>query len=101
MNATSQTRVRLVDDLSSAALDPQVRALLAQFEAAAVPSLASLSVGEAREAVSKFVVMQGQPEPVASVTDRTVPGPAGDIPVRVYHPDPGRAAPVLVWYHGG
>ena len=39
---------------------------------------------------------------MASVTDRTIPGPAGDIPVRVYVPtdEPG-PRPVLVYFHGG
>ncbi len=41
---------------------------------------------------------------VGSVVDRKVPGPAGDIPVRVYTPAPVSGAgtrPALVWYHGG
>ncbi|WCO67653.1 alpha/beta hydrolase [Iamia majanohamensis] len=39
---------------------------------------------------------------VGSVEDRTIPGPAGEVPVRVYRPEgaPG-PAPILVWYHGG
>ena len=49
-----------------------------------------------------LVLIDGEPEPVASVADRTVPGPAGDIPVRIYRGRPGdEALPVLVWYHGG
>ncbi|MGA5540866.1 alpha/beta hydrolase [Mycobacterium sp. NPDC051198] len=45
-----------------------------------------------------------QPVPVGNVEDRTVPGPAGEIPVRIYHPadpEPGTALPVLVYFHGG
>jgi len=41
---------------------------------------------------------------LASVEDRVVPGPAGDIPVRVYVPDgagASAAGPVLVYFHGG
>jgi acetyl esterase len=43
------------------------------------------------------------PGPDALVEDRRVPGPAGDIPVRVYRPlDAGSTTlPVLVWFHGG
>jgi acetyl esterase len=39
---------------------------------------------------------------MASVSDRVIPGPAGDIPVRVYVPtdEPG-PRPVLVYFHGG
>ncbi|MDX1947150.1 MAG: alpha/beta hydrolase [Pirellulaceae bacterium] len=40
-------------------------------------------------------------EPVASAVDRTVPGPAGEIPVRVYAPHGNGPFPVLLFYHGG
>lgn len=42
-----------------------------------------------------------EPTPVGSVTDRTIPGPAGEIPVRVYRPDGGGTPPIVVYYHGG
>jgi acetyl esterase len=45
--------------------------------------------------------MAGEPPEVGSVEDRTVPGPAGDIPVRVYRPDVEGPAPILVFLHGG
>jgi acetyl esterase len=35
------------------------------------------------------------------VTDRLVPGPHGDIPVRIYPAHGAAAAPGLVWLHGG
>jgi acetyl esterase len=41
---------------------------------------------------------------VASVEDRTIPGPASDLPIRVYRPAgsaPGTALPALVFFHGG
>ncbi|RKT55818.1 alpha/beta hydrolase [Saccharothrix australiensis] len=41
------------------------------------------------------------PEPVDSVVDRTIPGPAGEIPVRIYTPHGDGPFPALVWYHGG
>ncbi|WP_246398198.1 alpha/beta hydrolase [Mycobacterium vicinigordonae] len=40
--------------------------------------------------------------PVARVTDRDIPGPDGaQIPVRIYQPAAGSAAPVIVYLHGG
>ena len=45
-----------------------------------------------------------QPEEVARVDDRVVPGPGGDVPVRVYTPAEavgGDAAALLLWLHGG
>jgi acetyl esterase len=39
---------------------------------------------------------------IRHVEDRTIPGPAGDIPIRVYDDRPDReAGPVMVFYHGG
>lgn len=46
-----------------------------------------------------------KPVAVGQVSDRTIPGPAGAIPVRIYHPlqpaAAGTALPVLVYFHGG
>ena len=39
-------------------------------------------------------------EPIAHIEDRTAPGPAGPIPVRVYTPENPSGA-CLVWFHGG
>ena len=38
---------------------------------------------------------------LARVEDRAAPGPAGDIPLRVYAPQSEGPLPVLVYYHGG
>jgi acetyl esterase len=40
-------------------------------------------------------------EPVARVEENTAPGPAGDIPVRVYAPAERGPLPALVYFHGG
>ncbi len=47
--------------------------------------------------------MEGSPEPpdIHFTEDRTVPGPAGDVPVRVYKPSDATDLPVIVYYHGG
>ena len=33
--------------------------------------------------------------------NRSIPGPDGDVPVRIYTPDGSVPLPILVWYHGG
>jgi acetyl esterase len=38
---------------------------------------------------------------VASVEDRTIPGPASQLPVRIYTPEGTGPFPSLVWFHGG
>jgi acetyl esterase len=39
--------------------------------------------------------------PVAAVVDRIIPGPASDLPVRVYTPEGRGPFPLLVFFHGG
>jgi acetyl esterase len=41
------------------------------------------------------------PHPLHKVERRVVPGPNGDIPVRVYWPSAVDHLPVIVWFHGG
>ena len=48
-----------------------------------------------------FAALFGPERPVARVENRTIPGGAGPIPVRVYWPETGVKLPVLVYYHGG
>jgi acetyl esterase len=37
----------------------------------------------------------------ARVADRTIPGPHGDMPVRIYRPEGDAPKPTVVYYHGG
>jgi acetyl esterase/lipase len=39
--------------------------------------------------------------PGVTSADRTIPGPAGALPVRIYTPDGAGPFPVVVYYHGG
>lgn len=39
--------------------------------------------------------------PIHSVQDREIPGPDGQIPIRIYRPNDSQGLPVLVWFHGG
>ncbi|HEY8543705.1 MAG TPA: alpha/beta hydrolase, partial [Acidimicrobiales bacterium] len=80
----------------------EVEPLLAMINAAEVP-LAEQTPDDVREAYRALGALAVREE-VASAVDRTFPGPAGDVPVRVYRPagsSPDEALPVLVWFHGG
>ena len=80
------------------ALDPQMKALLDQMAAAKVPAFHTLTPAQARLGRR---APQGEPEPVAHVEDRTIPGPGGEIPVRIYVPKGNGPFGVLVYFHGG
>jgi acetyl esterase len=84
------------------ALDAAAAGLLQQIETAGLPPLNEMPAAEARIAAQGFDALAGPGEPVADVTDRTVPGPHGDIPVRIYTPVEAESpAPCLVYLHGG
>jgi acetyl esterase len=82
-------------------LDPQVDALLVQMAEAGMPSPESMTVAQNRQLIVDLGDLAGAPEEVGRVVDTSAPGPAGDIPVRVYVPAGDGPFPVLVYYHGG
>jgi len=53
------------------------------------------------ESAAAFQALAGPPQAIARIEDRTIPGPAQPIPVRVYWPETGRKLPALVYFHGG
>ena len=82
-------------------LDPHARAVLDQMEAQGLPPFEQMTVAQAREVMLAFKDLQADPPPIAGVEDRAIPGPRGDIPVRIYTPEADTPAPLLVYYHGG
>ncbi len=82
-------------------LHPQVKSLLDGLAQLEGPAMTEVSPAEAR-AMFKNLSAFDQPEEVAVVEDRVVPGMV-DVPVRVYTPEGARGggAPLLVWLHGG
>ncbi len=83
------------------AVTPEARAVLDAIAAIGGPPIEDQTPEGLRQAYAALNGL-GTQAPMASVADRTIPGPAGDIPVRVYVPgdDPG-PRPVLVYFHGG
>jgi acetyl esterase len=86
----------------SSQLDPQVESFLHDLSSAGVPPLYRQSLREARETYREICTVEN-PEAVADVTDRRVPGPNGDVPLRLYTPAGanGSPLPTIVFFHGG
>ena len=85
-------------------LDPQAKALLDEFAAAGAPPPWEVPLADLRAGFDELSAALAAPAPeVARVEDRTVPGPDGAIPIRLYWPesDGDGALPVLVHFHGG
>ena len=82
------------------ALDPALKTLLDQLAAQGGPDVRDLSPPEARELFKGMALLDAEAEAVDEVTNLGVPGPGGDIAVRVYR-NSGPASGVVVYYHGG
>ena len=82
-----------------APVDPQVKAVLNKITAAGIAQ--PTTVEAARKAYLFYPKLSGTPEHVFRIEDRQIPGPAGNITVRVYTPNPKSGLPILVFFHGG
>ena len=82
-------------------LHPQSQAYLDQMEALALAPTWEVGVAAARERGRAGLATVPAGSALPRVEDRTVPGPAGEIMVRVFWPSEETGLPVLVWFHGG
>jgi acetyl esterase/lipase len=83
-------------------IEPQMQALLDMAAKSGGKPFHAMSPVEARQAAeTMFAAFRGKPKPVAKVTDMKIPGPAGEIPLRVYAPSGAGPFGCLVFFHGG
>jgi acetyl esterase len=82
-------------------LDPQCEALLTQMAEMGAPPPETMSVEDNRALIAGIAEMSGPVEDMARVEDVMVPGPGGDIPVRVYVPAGAGPFPTVAFFHGG
>lgn len=80
-------------------LDPQIAIVIEQIRSLGQPRPEDRPLDEARQGYRTLATMSPRPDPV-EVEDRTVPGPAGPVPARVYRP-PDPTGPGFVYFHGG
>ncbi len=85
-------------------LDGRAQWFLKLLTRSGQPAPHTMSVVEAREDYDAFMSMLGgKPAPVSEIVDRTIPGPAGSLRVRIYRPagSVARLLPTIVYFHGG
>ena len=85
-------------------VDPHLAGLLELLATAGAPPMHQGTAEEARAAFRQLTVNGRQPQhvvPVGRVEDRVLPGPAGDLAVRVYRPEDDGPAPTVLLFHGG
>ncbi|QLG26680.1 alpha/beta hydrolase [Halorarum halophilum] len=81
--------------------DSEVRSLLSTLDSMDVPALSDLPPEQARELFDELRSAPTDVPDLADVRDETIPGPGGDLPVRVYRPEGEGPFPTLVYVHGG
>lgn len=89
---------------SLSALDPEARHVLGLGRQADAPPFDAGTPQQARRAYDEgFPDLQGEREPVASVSERTIAGPGGPLTLRIYRGQGALDAdtPALLYLHGG
>lgn len=84
------------------ALHPQIQEALTRLAGANLPPIETLSPAEARLQINAMAKARGgEPAAIARAEDRTVPGPGGDLGLRVYWPNADGPHPAVLYFHGG
>jgi acetyl esterase len=86
------------------ALDPLVKGFLDQMAMMPGPKMFELPAPQGREMFVGMMQMIGPKDvPVGKIENIKIPGPGGEIPLRIYTPVAAGAdaLPVLIYFHGG
>ncbi len=82
-------------------LDPQVKEILSEAAALGLPAYQNLSPAEARKQMLDLAPPADPLLTVKRVENRSIPGPDGEIPIRLYYPAGDPPFALLVYFHGG
>ena len=81
-------------------LVPEYQAMLEALAAESGPPIPEMTPEEAR-ALYRMMRPLNEDLAVGEVIERGVPGPAGEVPLRIYRPQSAGPHPVLLYLHGG
>lgn len=92
-----------------APLEPDAQALVDRLAAMQPPATeqpadaapVEMDVDQTRQQFAMFMTLGGPGPDVAKTEDRTIPGPAGDIPIRIHWPSGDANLPIVAFFHGG
>jgi acetyl esterase len=81
---------------------PQIHEVLRVMAETKLRPIEELTPAEAREQVEATArARKAEPLPVGRVEERLIPGPSGDVRLRLYWPRSEKPRPAIVYYHGG
>lgn len=81
-------------------LDPEIKTIVDAWNRSGIPGFNTMTPQEARRTHAQ---LERPPSAISlpSVRDRHIPGPGGDLRVRIYRPEGEAPLPALVYFHGG
>ncbi|MGD0917190.1 MAG: alpha/beta hydrolase [Thermodesulfobacteriota bacterium] len=83
-------------------LDLKAKKMLETMKKMGIPAMSTQSIEELRRAMPQMArTSTKSPTPVASISNSSILGPAGDLPVRIYRPEGTGPFPMLIYFHGG
>jgi acetyl esterase len=83
-------------------LHPQIQKVLEAMARLDLKPIEAMTPVEAREQMEMMAASRkAEPLRTARIENRTIPGPAGETPVRIYWPNTAGTRPAIVYFHGG
>lgn len=82
-------------------LAPEIKSFLEKQAASGAPAVWEAPLSEIRANTQSRMATSGPVEAIREITNRFIPGPTADLPIRIYRPTDNPAAPAIVHFHGG
>jgi acetyl esterase len=83
-------------------LHPQIEVVIRAMAEAGVKPIEALTPAEARAQMEAMArARKAEPPALAAIEERAMPGPGGELRLRLYRPHKARRLPVILYYHGG
>lgn len=82
-------------------LAPEIKAFLEKQAASGAPAVWEAPLAVIRANTQGRMATSGPVEPIFEITNRFIPGPTSDLPIRIYRPTDNPSAPAIVHFHGG
>ena len=82
-------------------LAPEIKAFLEKQAASGAPAVWETPLSEIRANTQGRMATSGPAEHIHEISNRFIPGPTADLPIRIYRPTNKPSAPAIVHFHGG
>jgi acetyl esterase len=83
------------------ALAQEIAAFLKRTEALNLPQVWEAPISVIRRNTQGRTITSGPVEEIYEISNRFIPGPTSDLPIRIYRPTTQSDAPAIVYFHGG